>query len=61
MEYIMKTSQLSEENEFKAQLEYWELFLRSGYKAKRILDINTGRYREISYKDIEGMDYVLSG
>lgn len=58
---IMKSNELNEENELKAQLEYWELFQRSGYKAKRVLDVNTGRYREIVYKDIEVVDYFLSG
>ena len=56
----MKANQLSEENEFRAQLEYWELFQRSGYKAKRILNVDTGEYREISYKDIEVIDYFIS-
>ena len=56
----MKTHQLSEENELKAKLEYWELYLRSGYKAKRILDVHTGSYREIGYKDIEVCDFFLS-
>lgn len=57
----MKSNQLSEENELKAQKEYWELYLRSGYKAKRILEIYTGLYREISYKDIEVCDFFITG
>ena len=57
----MKANELNEENELKAQLEYWELFSRSGYKARRILDINTGRYRKVEYKDIEVVDYFISG
>src|SRR3989339_461539 len=56
----MKTNQLSEENELKAKLEYWELYKRSGYKAKRILDINTGQYKEVTYSDIEICDFFLS-
>ncbi len=56
----MKTNQLSEENELRAQLEYWELFRRSGYKAKRILNLDTGEYKEINYKDIEVIDYFMS-
>ncbi len=57
----MKSNQLSEENELRAQLEYWELFRRSGYKAKRILNVNTGAYKEIAHKDIEVIDFFLSG
>ena len=57
----MKTNQLSAENELRAQLEYWELLKRSGYKAKRILDVNKGRYSGISFKDIEVVDYFISG